>query len=160
EARLLHIEGDYAASAARWRTLVGVAPAAADARFGLALALSLAGSGSEALQALATGAPDARDGFVRGLALEASNQHAQAMQSLADYANANAIVAPAVWLQIAEHELNARRPREAADAAAKALALAQARPLKQRLLDVRAQALAALGDSESAFDSHRQVLAL
>ena len=42
----------------------------------------------------------------------------------------------------------------------KGLDTAQARPLKQRLLEVRAQALAALGDNEAAFDAHRQVLAL
>src|SRR6266542_2515625 len=41
-----------------------------------------------------------------------------------------------------------------------ALDAAQARQLKQRLLEVRAQALAALGDHEAAFDAHRQVLAL
>ena len=34
------------------------------------------------------------------------------------------------------------------------------RPLKQRLLEVRAQALAGLGDNDAAFDAHRQVLAL
>ena len=68
--------------------------------------------------------------------------------------------APAVWLEIAERELNARRPREAADAAANGLDIAQPRPLKQRLLEVRAQALAGLGDNDAAFDAHRQVLAL
>src|SRR5207253_7399283 len=89
-----------------------------------------------------------------------ANQHAQAMQSMAAYAATNPLVAPAVWLEIAERELNARRPREAADAAASALDLAQGRPLKQRLLEVRGDALAQLGDNEAAFDAHRQVLAL
>src|SRR5205085_696511 len=91
---------------------------------------------------------------------EATSQHVQAMQSLADYASANAVPAPAVWLEIAERELNARRAREAADAAARGLDGAQGRPLKERLLEVRAQALAALGENEAAFDAHRQVLAL
>src|SRR5207237_2349169 len=80
--------------------------------------------------------------------------------SMADYAAATPLVAPAVWLEIAERELNARRSREAADATARALDTAAGRPLKQRILEVRAQALAGLGDNESAFDAHRQVLAL
>src|SRR5205823_1325740 len=63
-------------------------------------------------------------------------------------------------LEIAERELNAHHPTEAADASSKGLDLAQGRPLKQRLLDVRAQALAGVGDNEAAFDAHRQVLAL
>ena len=103
---------------------------------------------------------DIREPFVRGLALDADSQHAQGMQSLANYANTDAAVAAAVWLEIAERELNARRPREAADAAATGLDTAQVRPLKQRLLEVRAQALAGLGDNDAAFDAHRQVLAL
>ena len=36
----------------------------------------------------------------------------------------------------------------------------RSRVLKQRLLEVRAQALAGLGDNDAAFDAHRQVLAL
>ena len=160
EARLLLAEGDYAAAADRWRSLLKVPAAAAEARFSLAVALSLAGRGSDALQILATGGPDPRERYARGLALDAADQHAQAMQSLADYAGANAAVGPAVWLEIAERELNARRPRESADAAARGLDAAQGRPLKQRLLEVRAQALAQLGDNEAAFDAHRQVLAL
>jgi soluble lytic murein transglycosylase len=156
DARLFQVEGDYAAAAQKWRVLLG----APEARFGLALALASSGNGADALQILAAGAPDTRDDFVRGLALDATHQHAAAMQALANYAAANPAVAAAVWLEIAERELNASRPREAADATAKALELAQTRPLKQRLLDVRAQALATLGDNESAFDAHRQVLAL
>ncbi len=151
EARLLLVEGDYAAAADAWRSLLTVI---------LALSLSLAGRGSEALDALASGGPDSRDAVPRAFALDALNQHPQAMRSLADYASANPSVAPAVLLELAERELTARRPREAADAAARAVDAAQPRPLKQRLLDVRAQALAALGDNESAFDAHRQVLAL
>src|ERR1700738_2179183 len=42
--------------------------------------------------------------------------------------------APAIGLESAERELNARRPREAADAAANGLDTAQPRPLRQRLL--------------------------
>jgi tetratricopeptide (TPR) repeat protein len=82
------------------------------------------------------------------------------MQTLADYAAANPNVAAAVGLEIAERELAARRPRQSADAAATALNVAQARPLEQRLLEVRGQALTALGDNDAAFDAHRQVLAL
>ena len=159
QARLLQIEGDYANAATKWRGLLNT-PAAGEARIGLGLAQAQSGDGAGALQTLGTGVADPRDGYVKGLALEAQNQHDQAMHALGDYANANAIVAPAVWLEIAERELNARRPQQAADAAAKALDVAQGRPLKQRLLDVRAQALAALGDNDAAFDAHRQVLAL
>src|SRR6185369_3484497 len=83
-----------------------------------------------------------------------------AMAALAAYANGNPDVAAAVWLEIAERELVARRVREAAESAARGLDGAQARQLKQRLLEVRAQALGALGDREAAFDAHRQVLAL
>src|SRR5207253_4691296 len=61
-----------------------------------------------------------------------ANQHAQAMQSMAAYAATNPLVAPAVWLEIAERELNARRPREAADTAARALDLANGRPLDRK----------------------------
>jgi soluble lytic murein transglycosylase len=161
QARLLQVEGDYAGAEAAWASasLLG-SSASAEARVSLALCQAQAGDGAAAQQTLASGAPDARDAFVRGLALEAQGQHPQAMQMLADYANANPSVAPAVWLEIAERELNARQPRQAADATSTALAQAQGRPLKQRLLDVRAQALAALGDNEAAFDAHRQVLAL
>ena len=72
----------------------------------------------------------------------------------------NAAVAGAVWLEIAERELAARRPRESAEAALKGLDVAQPRTLKEQLLTVRAQALAAVGDNDGAFDAHRQVLAL
>ena len=160
EARLLLVEGDYTGAAERWRHLLTIPAAGVEARFSLALALALAGRGPDALQVLSTGGPDSREAFVRGLALDAANQHSPAMQSLASYAATNPLVAPAVWLEIAERELNARRPREAADAAASALDTAQGRPLKQRLLEVRGEALAQLGDNEAAFDSHRQVLAL
>ena len=160
EARLLLVEGDYTGAAERWRHLLTIPAAGVEARFSLALALALAGRGPDALQVLSTGEPDSREAFVRGLALDAANQHSPAMQSLANYAATNPLVAPAVWLEIAERELNARRPREAADAAASALDTAQGRPLKQRLLEVRGEALAQLGDNEAAFDSHRQVLAL
>src|SRR5438270_270045 len=84
DARLLLVEGDYAAAAARWRALLSVPAAAVEARYNLALALALAGQGTAALQALASGAPDPRDRFVQGRALEATSQHVQAMQSLAD----------------------------------------------------------------------------
>ena len=160
EARLLLVEGDYTGAAERWRHLLTIPADGVEARFSLALALALAGRGPDALQVLSTGGPDSREAFVRGLALDAANQHSPAMQSLASYAATNPLVAPAVWLEIAERELNARRPREAADAAASALDTAQGRPLKQRLLEVRGEALAQLGDNEAAFDSHRQVLAL
>ncbi len=160
EARRLEVEGDYASAADKWRSLLSISAIAAEARFSLAESLALGGQPSDALQALDQGAADPRDGFVRALALDALNQHDQAMQLLADYANANPVVAPAIWLEVAERELNARRPQQAADATATALNLAQGRPSKQRLLDVRAQALAALGDNEGAFDAHRQVLAL
>jgi soluble lytic murein transglycosylase len=159
-AHLLLVEGDYAAAAESFRALLQVPSAAADARFSLALSLANAGRGADALQALAQGSPDKRDAYARGLALDASGQHDQAMQTLASYATTNALVAPAVWLEIAERELTARRVRESADATARGLDVAQSRPLKQRLLEVRAQALAALGDNEAAFDAHRQVLAL
>jgi soluble lytic murein transglycosylase len=159
QARLLQVEANYADAATAWRSLLN-STASAEARFSLALCLAQAGDGASAQQTLAGGAPDPRDDFVQGLALEAQGQHAQAMQSLANYANANSNVAAAVWLEIAERELNARQAQQAADATATALDSAQARPLKQRLLDVRAQALAVLGDSDAAFDAHRQVLAL
>jgi hypothetical protein len=159
EARRLQIEGDYAGAAATWPSLLNTS-ASADARFSLALCQAQAGDGAAAQQTLARGAPDARDDFVRGLAQETQGQHAQAMRSLAAYANANPSTAAAVWLEIAERELNARRPQQAADATATALDSAQARRLKQRLLEVRGQALAALGDNDAAFDAHRQVLAL
>ena len=159
-ARLLLVEGDYAAAAERWRPLLEVPNAAVEARFSLAVALALAGHGADALQVLSTGPADARDGYARGLALDAADQHTQAMHSLTEYAAADPQVAPAVWLEIAERELNARRPRESAEAAARGLDGAENRPLKQRLLEVRGQALAQLGDNEAAFDAHRQVLAL
>jgi len=64
---------------------------------------------------------------------------------------------------VARHcRTRAERPNRArqADATARGLATAEVRPLEQRLLEVRAQALAGSGDNESAFDAHRQVLAL
>ena len=158
-ARLLQVEGDYANAISAWRNLLPT-PAAAEARIGLALCQAQSGDGAGALQRLNAGTPEPRDAFVRGLALDAENQHAQAMQLLGQYAAANPAVAAAVWLEIAERELNARRWQEAADASAKGLDTAEPRQLKQRLLDIRAQALAALGDNETAFDAHRQVLAL
>jgi soluble lytic murein transglycosylase len=154
----LLVEGDYLNAAAKLRPLLN-SPSAAEARFELALSLALADQGQTALQTLSSGA-DPRDGFVRGVALDAANQHVQAISSLTDYAGANPAVAAAVWLEVAERELNARRPREASDAAANGLQSAQARLLKQRLLEVRSQALAGLGDNDAAFDAHRQVLAL
>jgi soluble lytic murein transglycosylase len=163
EARLLVVEGNFSIAADKWRALSSTglpAAVAPEVRFWLALALADAGRGGDSLQVLDSGPPEHRDAFVRGLALDAANQHAQAVQSLAEYADANPLVAPAVWLEIAERELNAGRPREAAPATAKALDTAQVRPLKQRILEIRAQALALLGDNESAFDAHRQVLAL
>src|SRR5262249_43826849 len=86
EARLLQVEGDYAGAAEKWRSLLDVTP---DARVSLVACLAAAGDGVGALNVLSSGGPDPRDGFVRGLALEASGQHAAAMQSMADYANAN-----------------------------------------------------------------------
>src|SRR5260221_12771495 len=163
EARLLLVEGDFASAIDKLQLLAQSAlpkAAQAEVRFARALALAQAGRGQDALQLLDSGTADSRDAFVRGLALDAANQHLQAMQSMAAYADANPLVAPAVWLEIAERELTARRSREAADATARALDSANGRPLKQRLLEVRAQALAGLGDNESAFDAHRQVLAL
>ncbi len=155
-ARLLEVEGDYANAIAAWQQLLPLP----DARYNLALSQALSEDGAAALQTLSTGTPDSRDGYVRGLALDAQNQHDQAMQARADYANANPNVAAAVWLEVAERELNARRAQQAADATATALNLAEGRPLKERLLDVRAQALAILGNNDAAFDAHRQVLAL
>ena len=155
-ARLALVEGDYPAAVEQWRAL---SPTTPDARFGLALSQALDHDGHAALTTLASG-PDPRDGFVRGLAEDAIDQHATGMQSLADYATSNADVAAPVWLEIAEREGAAHRLRESADAAATGLNLAQARPLKERLLEVRAQALADLGDNEAAFDAHRQRLAL
>jgi len=163
EARLLLVEGDFQSSIDRFQLLAKSSlPTAVqgEIRFAIGLGLAQAGRGAEAIQVLDAGAPDSRDPFVRGLALDAANQHLQAMQSMAAYADANPLVAPAVWLEIAERELTARRSREAAEATARALDSANGRPLKQRLLEVRAQALAGLGDNESAFDAHRQVLAL
>ena len=104
--------------------------------------------------------PEQREAFVRGLALSAANQHAEAMRALQSVADTNPAVAGAVWLEIAERELAARRPRESAEAALKGLDVAQPRTLKEQLLTVRAQALAAVGDNDGAFDAHRQVLAL
>ena len=155
QARLLEVEGDYTSAITAWKRLLP----APEARYHLALSQALSGDGAGALHTLSMGA-DERDGYVRGLALEALNQHEQAMQTLADYADRNQPVAAAVWLEVAERELAARRAQQAADAAAKALDVAQGRPLKQRLLDVRAQALATLGDNDAAFEAHRQVLAL
>jgi soluble lytic murein transglycosylase len=164
-ARALVVEGDFVKAAEAWaaaRRTTLPAAAASEARYELALSLAQAGRGADALHVLDEPASvaDSRDRFVRGLALDAANQHAGGMQSLADYANANPVVAAAVWLEIAERELSARRSREAADAAARGLEAAQVTPLKQRLLEVRAQALAGLGDNDAAFDAHRQVLAL
>ena len=114
DARLRLVAGDYAGAADAWRQLLSVKAAAADARFWLAEALALAGRGSDALQVLSTGEPESRDGFVRGLALDAANQHASGMQALASYAVADPVTAPAVWLEVAERELNAGRARESA----------------------------------------------
>jgi soluble lytic murein transglycosylase len=160
QARLLEVEGDFAGAAAAWKTLLDAQAASVEARYSLAMSQALTGAGAATLQTLDGGASDPRDAVPRALALDAQQQHAEAMQALADHANANPSVAAALWLEIAERELTARRPRQAADATSTALNLAQARPLKQRLLDVRAQALAGLGDNEAAFDAHRQVLAL
>jgi peptidoglycan lytic transglycosylase len=159
------LDGDYDRAANGWRQLQSTtlpSRAATEARIQHALALARAGRGAEALQALSTspGAPDWREDFVRGLALDAANRHVEGMVALGAFATTNPGVAPAVWLEVAEREIGARRARESADAAARGLDAAQARQLKQRLLEVRAQALAALGDREAAFDAHRQVLAL
>ncbi|MGI9148811.1 MAG: tetratricopeptide repeat protein [Chloroflexota bacterium] len=164
-ARLLVVEGDFARAADEWAAIRGAtlpAAAASEARFELALSLARSSRGAAALQVLdgSLAEADSREPFVRGLALDAANRHAQGMQSLAEYATANPVAAAAAWLELAERELSAGLPREAADAAAKGLETAQARPLKQRLLEVRAQALADLGDNDAAFDAHRQVLAL
>ena len=156
QARLLEVEGDYPNAISAWQRLLPLA----DARYNLALCQALSGDGAGAQETLGTGTPDPRDGYVRGIAFDAQNQHEQAMQAMADYADANPTVASAVWLEIAERELNARRAQQAADATATALNLAQGRPLKERLLEVRAQALAGLGANDDAFDAHRQVLAL
>ncbi|HEY3058544.1 MAG TPA: tetratricopeptide repeat protein [Chloroflexota bacterium] len=164
-ARQRTLEGDYPRAIDAWRELLaaGLPPSGSgEARFNLALVYVRARRGTDALQALQTTSsqPDSREEYIRGLALDASNRHAEAMASMSAYAQANPSVAAAIWLEIAERELPARRPREAADATSKGLDAAQARQLKQRLLEVRAQALAALGDHEAAFDAHRQVLAL
>src|SRR5260370_8147683 len=126
------------------------AAAQAEVRFALALALAQAGRGPEAIQVLDSGTPESRDSFVRGLALDVANQHAQGMQSMADYAAANPLVAPAVWLEIAERELNARQSREAADATARALDSATGRPLNTTIMQSRPQPIAALHDHQSA----------
>lgn len=162
-ARRLSVEGDFLRAAEAWATLrtSSLPPTlAAEVRFEQAFALAQAGRGADAVQVLADSPADPRDPYLRGLAFDADNRHAEGMQSLANYAYANPATAPGVWLEIAERELNARRPREAADAAANGLTIAQPRSLKQRLLEVRAQALAGLGDNDAAFDAHRQVLAL
>jgi tetratricopeptide (TPR) repeat protein len=165
EARLALVAGDDAAAAQRWRAILDrtATPASArEARFNLALSLALDGRGTEALDVLAhpSPEPDPREDFVRGVALDAANQHATGMQSLATYAAANPTVAPAVWLEVAQREQAAGRARESADAAARGLEPAPSRPLQQHLLEVRSQALAVLGDTQAAFDAHRQVLAL
>jgi soluble lytic murein transglycosylase len=98
--------------------------------------------------------------YRQGMTLEADHRHAEAMQTWATVAAASPEAAAALWLEVAESELAARRSQEAADAAAKGLAAAQVRPLKQRLLEIQVQALAAAGDAEAAFQAHRQVLAL
>ncbi|MBV9543041.1 MAG: tetratricopeptide repeat protein, partial [Chloroflexi bacterium] len=165
QARLALVEGDLTGATNRLRGLQSASlppEAAREVRYELAIALSGQGSGADALNVLATpGAiPDDREAFARGLALEVADRHAEAMQSLAEFATANPTVAAAVWLEVAERELNARRPREAADAAGHGLDTASPVSEKQRLLEVRAQALAALGDNQAAFDAHRQVLTL
>ncbi|HEV7663519.1 MAG TPA: tetratricopeptide repeat protein, partial [Chloroflexota bacterium] len=156
------VEGDFLHAAEQWQAQLSVPGAANEARYELALALASDGRGADAVQVLETSAAggDTREPFVRGLAQDAANQHTAAMQSLADFAAATPQIASAVWLEVAERELTARRNKEAADASARGLDTAQTRPLKQRLLEVRAQALAGLGDTENAFDAHRQVLAL
>src|SRR5439155_13267236 len=85
DARQLFVEGDYLNAADKLRPLLSDLQVAAEARFELALSLALAGQGQAALQTLSSGA-DPRDSFVRGIALDAANQHAQAMSSLVDYA--------------------------------------------------------------------------
>jgi len=165
-ARQHAVNGNFLMAAESWSQL-RAAPALSDAgasevRVQLALALARAGRGADALSVLdsAPALTDPRVGFARGLALAATNQHAEAMRALHDFAQSNPGVAAAVWLEIGERELRAQRHRESADAAANGLNAAQSRQLKQELLEVRAQALAALGDNEAAFDAHRQVLAL
>jgi soluble lytic murein transglycosylase len=165
EATQLMVEGDYAAAAERWRELLTGSrfPVAllTESRLRLSEALARDGRGPEALDVLGPAAvPDRRDAFFRGLALAAAGQHAEGVAALAAYAVDDPAAGPAVWLEIAELELRARRPREAADAAAKGLEGAAAPSLRTRLLEVRAQALAALGETEPAFEAHRQVLAL
>src|SRR5215207_4485083 len=159
-------DGDHAAAATAWQQLLaspGLSPPVVlYARYWLALSLTRAGRGSDALRVLDSPSPlpDAREAFVRGLALSAVGQHANGMLALRSFADANPAVAAAVWLEVAERELAERRPRESAEAASKGLAVAQPRRLKEQLLTVQSQALAALGDNEGAFDAHRQVLAL
>ncbi|MBV9175353.1 MAG: hypothetical protein JOZ81_35300, partial [Chloroflexi bacterium] len=117
QARLALVEGDLTDATNRLRGLQSASlppEAAREVRYELAIALSGQGSGVDALNVLATpGAiPDDREAFARGLALEVADRHAEAMQSLAEFATANPTVAAAVWLEVAERELNARRPRE------------------------------------------------
>ncbi len=131
-----------------------------EAQFQLALVLSKAGQGAEALNVAAALQADPRSAYLQGEALEASNRHREAMAALNAYATTNPTTASAVYLEIAETEQAAGRPTQAAEAAARGLDQAQARQLKQRLLEVRAQALGSLGQNEQAFDAHRQVLAL
>jgi TolA-binding protein len=165
QAHLALVEGDYPAATNAFRTLqsTSLPPAAAsEIRYQLALALSLGGDGASALNLLGAAGPlpDDREAFVRGLALETADRHVEAMQTLGDFAAASPAVAATVWLEVAERELNAHRPQQAADAAAHGLDTASAVSEKQRLLEVRAQALAALGDKQAAFEAHRQVLTL
>src|SRR5262249_11888233 len=162
-ARQRMLEGDYGRGVEAWRhslTLALPPRAASEGQFQLALALTKQGQGSEALQLASQLQGDPRQAFIQGLALEASNRHPEAMATMASYAANNPAVAPAVYLEIAEREQTAGRAQEAADAASRGLDQAQARQLKQQLLEVRAQALATLGQNEAAFDAHRQVLAL
>ncbi|HET6320024.1 MAG TPA: hypothetical protein VFG86_26505, partial [Chloroflexota bacterium] len=156
------LEGDYASAIDAWRALLNLNPPvafASDARFELTLALANEGRGSEALQQAQT-VRDARAEYARALALEASNRHPEAMAALGSFASHNPATGPAIYLEIAEREQTAGRSQEAADAAATGLVQTQSRQLKQRLLDIRAQALATRGQNEQAFEAHRQVLAL
>jgi soluble lytic murein transglycosylase len=157
------LEADYGRGVEAWRrslTLALPPRAASEAELQLALALTKQGQGSEALQLASQLQGDPRQAFIQGLALEASDRHPEAMATMASYAANNPAVAPAVYLEIAEREQAAGRAQEAADAASRGLDQAQARQLKQQLLEIRAQALATLGQNEAAFDAHRQVLAL
>ncbi len=157
------LEGDYVRAIEAWRAFLNLnSPAAfaSNARFELTLALAYEARGSEALALAAQLQNDPRALYLQGLALEASNRHPEAMSALATFASNNPATAPAIFLKIAEREQAAGGAQEAADAAAKGLDDAQSPRLKQRLLRIRAEALASLGQNEQAFEAQRQVLAL